>query len=57
VFSADIWNGRTSRWNASEPFKRIKIDNAKLVTENDVYKYFNLSQEEIDYIESQINIS
>ena len=34
--------------------KLPKIDLSKSWTDEELYKYFNLTQEEIDYIESQV---
>jgi len=55
IFSTDIWVGNLpKRWNNPYPISMIKIDDKELKTNIDVYRHFNLTQEEIDYIESQI---
>ena len=51
VLMNDDW---PARWYNTTPFTKIKIDDKKLKNDKEVYQYFNLSPEEIKYIESEI---
>jgi len=43
-------------WNSNIPFKRLFCSNEKLITSNeDLYKFYNFSEEEINYINKQLN--
>jgi hypothetical protein len=54
MFTTTFWDGDSSHWNTTYPISKIKIDDKQLNSDKDVYKYFNLNKEEIDYIESHI---
>jgi hypothetical protein len=43
-----------ARWNIPGPISKIKLDDAVLKTDKDVYDHFNLSKEEQEYINSYI---
>ena len=46
--------GAPKRWNNVLPMKKIKLDDKKLFSDKDVYKYFDLTQEEIEFIKKNI---
>jgi hypothetical protein len=55
IYSGDIWIGNSPmRWNSSYPMSKIKIENLKINSDKELYEHFNLTKEEIDYIESQV---
>jgi hypothetical protein len=57
LFALDIWDTKfkcTLKWNTILPFSKIQIDNKELKTDDDIYRYFDLTQEEIRYIKTQI---
>jgi hypothetical protein len=49
IFSAKCYKG-----NVIEPFSKIKIDDVELKTDENIYKYFELTLTEIAYIKKQI---
>jgi hypothetical protein len=47
-------DGLPARWQNPYPLSKIKINDVKLENDNDIYNYFKLTQEEIDYIENEV---
>ena len=55
MYSKDVWLGSApKRWNNPYPMTKIKLDNVELKDDQDIYDYFNLTPEEINYIDSHI---
>jgi len=54
IFSTTFWDGKDSHWNNPYPISKIKLYNKVLENDTEIYKHFNLTQEEIDYIENAV---
>lgn len=54
IFCTGFWDGDSSYWNSTYPIKKIRIDEAVLKSDKDIYEYFDLTPAEIKYIESQL---
>ena len=48
------WKGDYAFSNVWYPFSRILLDDVNLKSDKDVYSYFNLTEEQIKYIESEV---
>jgi len=42
-------------WNNAEILRKIEVLSLGYKTDQELYKHFNLTQEEIDYIEERVN--
>ena len=52
IYTSTIWDGKDSHWNNPYPISKILVDDISLKSDQEIYKHFNLTQEEIDYIEA-----
>lgn len=55
IFCTGFWDGDSSYWNNPFPISKIKIDDKKLNGDRDVFDYFSLTPEEVDYINQELS--
>ena len=55
ILSATFFDVKSwAQWNNPEPLSKVKIAPTGYLLENEIYKHFNLSDEEIDIVEENI---